>query len=507
MAVAATATPPVSASGVSPFLGCTADGPYLPGSVNYPNTEVEPWLEVNPANRRNLIGGWQQDRWSDGGAKSNVAGVSFDGGATWRQVVIPKITLCSGGTQATRTDFQRASDPWVTISPNGDAYFMSLVTDVINPPNRPGGQGRKSGMVVNKSEDGGMTWSDPVILVREDNPRVLHDKNTITADPNDSDYVYAVWDRLIVPTGATINPENVFGLGYRGPALLARTTNAGRTWEGPKVIYEPGANNQTIGNQIVVLPASRGGVLVDVFNEILNFKNNDRDAQFDMNVTVLLSTNKGASWTRPIRVEDLLSRAATVDTVGVRDPDTGFPVRTGDIIPEPAVDHRDGTVYIVWQDARFSGFQHDDVALSLSTDGGRTWTRAVQVNRTPERPGLYGAAFTPAIRVMDDGTVGILYYDFRNHLAPGPQLETDAWLVRYRRSGQSLVFVDETRVTPVSFDMRQAPVARGFFVGDYIGLGVGDIERPEGIRRVFKPFFTISTAADKAQVVSNSVIP
>lgn len=36
----------------------------------YVNAEVEPYVAVNPATAGNLIGVWQQDRWSDGGAGS-----------------------------------------------------------------------------------------------------------------------------------------------------------------------------------------------------------------------------------------------------------------------------------------------------------------------------------------------------------------------------------------------------------------------------------------------------
>src|SRR3954453_18768167 len=61
----------------SPFAGADADGPPcngVPGSAqtgrNYPGTEVEPWVAVNPANQANLIGGWQQDRWTNGGSNA-----------------------------------------------------------------------------------------------------------------------------------------------------------------------------------------------------------------------------------------------------------------------------------------------------------------------------------------------------------------------------------------------------------------------------------------------------
>ena len=72
---------------------------------------------------RNLLVGVQQDRWSNGGARGTVAVVSKDGGRTWRTVVPPGVSLCAGGR------YQRASDPWVDFSPNGVAYFMSLVTE------------------------------------------------------------------------------------------------------------------------------------------------------------------------------------------------------------------------------------------------------------------------------------------------------------------------------------------------------------------------------------------
>lgn len=75
--------------------------------------------------------------------------------------------------------------------------------------------------------------------------------------------------------GAAINPERgVFGggLGFKGAALISRTTDGGATWSEPERLYNPGGVNQTIGNQIVVQP---DGPLVNLFVEILNFRNDD----------------------------------------------------------------------------------------------------------------------------------------------------------------------------------------------------------------------------------------
>jgi hypothetical protein len=66
-------------------------------------------------------------------------------------------------------------------------------------------------------------------------------------------------------------------------------------------------------------------------NVMTVFKNDNAGGNRGGRVAVLHSGNRGSSWTGPITVDRL-------GTVGVRDPDTGDPVRTGDIIPEIASD-------------------------------------------------------------------------------------------------------------------------------------------------------------------------
>ena len=61
-----TASPLTLVTGPTPFTpGC--NGAPQSGAL-YPNAEVEPWVAVNPTNPGNLVGVWQQDRWSNGSA-------------------------------------------------------------------------------------------------------------------------------------------------------------------------------------------------------------------------------------------------------------------------------------------------------------------------------------------------------------------------------------------------------------------------------------------------------
>jgi hypothetical protein len=430
---------------------------------NYPGTEVEPWVEVNPTNPDNLIGAWQQDRWSNGGSRGNVVGVSDDGGATWATVSDTFNSECTGGTATNGGDYERASDPWVTISPNGTAYLMSLSVD--QDPSSVYGS-NPDAMLVSRSTDGGDTWSEPTTLIRDTNPNRFNDKNSMTADPYDSSYVYAVWDRLVTPPSGTPNPtaaENA--IGYRGPTLFARTTDGGKSWEEARIIYDPGTLNQTIGNQIVVLP---NGDLVDLFALFYGAKNAQKNR--GINVALIRSKDKGATWSKKAIIFDKLL------SIGVSDPEDGDPVRTADIIPDVAVDPSSGQLYAVWQDARFSGGLFDSVVLSTSTDGGLTWSSPAKVNKTPTdiSPGNQ-QAFTPAVDVAADGTVSVSYYDFRNNTPDTTTLPTNYWAVHCHPAAvggcsNAGDYGNEIPLTDAPFDMENAPVARGYFVGDYEGL-------------------------------------
>jgi hypothetical protein len=74
-------TAQIRASASSPFAaGCDGSPP---NRILYVNAEVEPMIAINPRDPNNIVGVWQQDRWSNGGAPAMLTGASFDGGRTW----------------------------------------------------------------------------------------------------------------------------------------------------------------------------------------------------------------------------------------------------------------------------------------------------------------------------------------------------------------------------------------------------------------------------------------
>ena len=438
-----------TASGVSPFGPAPCNTQPQSGELRL-NSEVEPWLDVDPtsvgdADGPDFIGVYQQDRYSSSGARGLGTSVSTDGGASFSVLSagqLPRFSQCTGNPL-----YERASDPWVSFGPNGDAYQISLsFNDTANLDNA---------VLVSKSPaaSNGRQWSAPITLKRDTNLAVFNDKESLTADQNDERYVYAVWVRLVSPNERTRGSSSENTAAFGAPTWFSRTTNGGLSWETARPIFDPGQNAQTIGNQIVALGNG------DLVNVMTVFKKDNRRGGRGAKVALLRSPSpsRGASWSGQIDISAL-------GTVGVVDPDTGGPVRAGDVIPEIASDERarSDEVYVVWQDARFNNFERDQVAFSRSTDGGRTWSTPVRISARNDTQ-----AFTPMVRVDARGNIGVTYYDFRNNNPATAALETDVWFTRSTDGGRTW---REQRVTPASFDMRAAPDARGYFLGDYQGL-------------------------------------
>lgn len=505
-------------SGASPFGNCAADdlaGQEAEGSINFPDSEVEPYVHANPADTGNVVAVWQQDRWSDGGSRGLLSAVSDNGGMTWQTVTPPEFTLCTAG------DFERATDPWISFGPSGNAYFMSLSIDV-----DPAIFGGHNAMLVSKSTDGGHTWGQPVTLIEEDNPLALNDKNSITAGLTNANLVYAIWDRLelfqitppqlqalgaamqfehdkVIMAGRMLEQMRVAAADatalaavpeFKGPTYFTRSTDGGETWEFPHIIYDPGPDNQTINNIVEVRP---DGTLIAFFTEILNTNKGPV-----VNISLKRSADQGFTFRplfRPIRAQRIFTNAI-FNATGVVTPDLQQPVRDAGILFDPAVDPNDGTLYLVWQDNRFNGV--DQIAFSQSTDGGRHWSKPIKINRTPSSSNILRTqAFVPTVAVNSDGIVAVTYYDFRRDNSSGEL--ADQWIVfcdpAIGDCDHAKNWKQERRLTNAPFDILNAPIAGALFLGDYEGQASADAD--------LLPVFGIADGDGESSIFVRRVTP
>jgi hypothetical protein len=477
----------VTVSGPSPYASCSNAG--QPGT-NSLNAEVEPYVAVNPnpLQAGNIVGVWQQDRWNNGGAHGLVAGFSFDGGTTWGETTLP-FSVCAPNAildPFTGAPYNRASDPWVSIGPDGTAYSVGLLAT--NTTAGVSGGNNDTGVANVTSSDGGKTWGN-ARLIKSDKgtspvfefTQFFNDKESVTADPIHGGTAYVVWDRLKAPSHS---PDAALRAhAFRGPTWFSKTTDGGKTWTGTRAVFDPGQNSQTIGNQVVV--NRQTGVLYDFFEQFQT-TGSPNFIPRGLSVGFISSSDGGSTWSKPT----VVSNQQTANDFATN----GTLLRTGAGLPSVAIDASTGQLFVVWEDARFTGGAVNQAVISTSTDGGKTWSTPATVSKTPTST----PAFTTTVAVNSGGSVAVTYYDMRNpDHNTAEVLPTDYWIVTSTDQGAS--FGNETRITPKSFDMSIAPNAGGLFLGDYEGLDVN--------ATAFVPFFVQTVSSSNPTDVFATSIP
>jgi len=493
----------VVSSNPSPFAtpGCAAvnaaQTAVVPGIYNYLNSEVEPWVAVDPTDGSHLVGAWQQDRWNDGGASGLASAHSSDGGGSWSDVPLPFTSCYTASGYGPSLDYQRASDPWVSIGPGKPASFVcaptakdcSTVYQIAIPFDETT---KRTAVAASVSYDGGATYSNTQTLIADpcsgvptpgyvcNNSKsfVLNDKESITADPTQPGYAYAVWDRLAAPPAS---PPGFFReRAYKGPAFISRTTDYGQTWSAPQQIVKAPSIDQTIGNVIVVDP--RNGTLYDFFAYIQNISNSGGNR--GTSIGFVKSTDHGVNWGKRQTV-------AADNSPGVIDPNNvdptantaPAPLRTAAGLPQPVIG-ANGQLYVVWEG--FDGASGTDQSfITTSTDGGGSWSAPSIVNSADTSD----PAYTPAVAVAADGTIGVTYDQWDAATTSGAE-PTVLYIQKSTSAGSSSTpptFGPKTAVS-TEFNGLAAPFAEGYFLGDYEGL----VANASG----FVPFDVLTTCDD-----------
>jgi hypothetical protein len=288
----------------------------------------------------------------------------------------------------------------------------------------------------------------------------------IVADPNDpsGQTAYVVWDQIQFPSDDSNFEALHAGAANREDAFFSKTIDGGAHWTPALNLTNFKDLLAASGNQLAVEP---DGSLVDVCTLFKGSGKQPADVG-QIALAVIRSTPGGNTWSEPII-------GPAVETVSVTDPNTGAPVRDGQYILSVAVDQsggpNNGGLYAVWADGRFSNFTHEDIAFSMSSDGGQTWSAPIKVNQTPTTiPAGDQQALTPTVAVNSAGAVAVTYYDFHNiaNATPGSGLGTDCFIVVNPNPVSNPSNWSETKLTDTSFNMgNAAPTSRGYFLGDY----------------------------------------
>ncbi|MDH7515734.1 MAG: glycosyl hydrolase [Bacteroidota bacterium] len=353
-------------------------------------------IAINPTNPDNVIAG----------ANLRYYYWSTDGGLTWGESQLPPATY---------------GDPCVVFGPDGRAYYAHLTVGW-------------DAITVRTSDDGGKTWSAGIKLrgPSSDSARPgpltnssLQDKEWLAADITGSRFrgnIYAAWtdftrygsanprdssvivfarstdrgetfepfvrvsdtagdavdsDETMEGAVPAVGPEGEIYLAWAGPAGLYfdRSFDGGVTWGEDMIVSDmPGGWDIDIrglqranGLPVTMCDVSRGPYRGTVYVNWVDLRNGDPD------VFIARSTDRGATWSAPIRVNDdpLRNGKEQFFTWGTVDPVTG-------------------EIVIVFYDRRNYRTDSTDVYLASSTDGGMTF-----VNRR-----INEAAFVPSAMVF-----------------------------------------------------------------------------------------------------------
>lgn len=380
---------------------------YSPGA-QIPNIRVsqpgstdpeEVTLAINPQNSSNLAAG----------ANINYYYYSLDGGQSWTEGRLSSSMGVWG-------------DPCVRFDPAGNLYYAHLS----NPVNGSW----LDRIVVQKSIDGGQTWSDGVGVGL--NPPKDQDKEWLAVDETGSPYwgnLYMAWTEFD-SYGSPLPTDS-------SRILFSRSLDEGNTWSLPiKVSDREGdcldGDNTVEGAVPAVGPEGQVYLSWSAPQGIYFDKSLDGGLTFGQDVLV---TDQPGGW--------------DFDVPGIYRAN-GLPITLCDISNSP---YR-GRIYVVWSDQR-NGVDNTDIFLIYSDDEGSSWSSIRRVNNdTTARHQFFPWA------VVDPAT-GYLYcvfYDRRNTAGNA----TEVFVARSVDGGETFenFLISETPFTPNS----------AVFFGDYINI-------------------------------------
>jgi hypothetical protein len=352
---------------------------------------------------------------------SDFAYVTTDAGRTWKMV-----------PRANPQQVQQGDDA-VTFTPDGVAIHTFIAFTGIRQA-RP--RRAHNGIVTSTSRDG-LTWNAQVPVVEHFNSvEPYEDKPWTKADMGkDSPHrgnLYVAWTRFDVYGSA--KPE------HKSHIYFSRSVDSGKTFAAPiKISEQPGDARDKSDTLMDACPGvgPKGEVYVAWTGPKGLFFTKSTDAGLTFGKNAVIADCAG--WDFPVAG---LGRASGGASLGV------------DI-----TQGKDrGSIYVSWADSRHGD---PDVFLTISRDGGDTWSKPQRVNNDTKGNGR--EQWFPSL-VVDplDGSVNVTYYD----RGAREGTLTDVTLARSVDGGRTFVYY---KINEDAYDLSRL----GFF-GDYLGLDCYD---------------------------------
>jgi hypothetical protein len=385
-------------------------------------------------------------------------------------------------------DSELAGDPVVVCSDPQHFAYASIQEQV--PVDSQGNViAAFAEMAVNRSSDGGVTWDDPVTVVKKDLNFHFLDKEWLAIDPSNPQNLYMTYTDFQAHgtesdcVGGTIGIE-------AGPDVsleIVASKDAGLTWGEPVRIGRRCSLNigeNLSGTQVVV---GRHGEVYVAYASVLHF---GADAQI-----LFRRSDDGGATFGPEIVAGTAIPAANPFSPQLQ----GF-FRTN-VFPTLAVDNstgpRSGNLYLVWTDASRNqiddflidffgvggGYAFGDIVISRSADGGNRWSAAALVSPTPSHfQGAGRDQFMAGVAVDRRGRVAVCYSDRRN--------DPNNFLIDHYCSisiDQRGAFAD-IRETPFSFtpDADTDGIINPVYMGDYDTVSSDDTGANVGFFSTFQ---------------------
>ncbi len=232
--------------------------PYT-NSTSQHKTEVEP--DTYSFNST-IVSAFQVGRFTNGGGSNTGWATSTDNGTTWAHGFLPGTTVYAtpAGTYA------RISDPSVTYDARHKTWMIAGLA-ILNEGGTPTG----AAVLVSRSIDGGLTWSNPVTVAKAATG-AFFDKDWIACDNTTTSpfygHCYVEWD--LATSG-----DRVF---------MSTSTNGGLIWRKGLNTVDHASG---LGGQPLVQP--NGTVVVPFFDG-------------SANILAFTSTNGGTSWNKSVTV-------------------------------------------------------------------------------------------------------------------------------------------------------------------------------------------------------------